>query len=109
MNKLEAIFGALADGTRRAMLERLRAGERSISELAQSHAMTVSGALKHVRVLEGAGLVCRHKRGRTVWCQLDPAPLKAIGDWVARYEVFWDGRLDALGEHLAGGRTRARS
>lgn len=108
MDTLEATFGALADGTRRAMLERLRAGESSISELADAHAMTLSGALKHVRILEAVGLVHREKRGRTVWCRIDAAPLRAVGDWVAEYQAFWEGQLDALSAHLAGIDARER-
>lgn len=108
MNMLEATFGALADHTRRAMLERLRCGESSISELADAHSMTLSGALKHVRILENAGLVHREKRGRTVWCRLDASPLRAVSKWVTRYQAFWDGQLDALSAHLAACETRER-
>ena len=66
--------------------------------------MTLTGMMKHVRVLERAGLVIREKRGRTVWCRLNPVPLKAASDWVDRYRVFWDTQLDSLAKHL--GRTR---
>jgi DNA-binding transcriptional ArsR family regulator len=100
MNRLDLAFGALADSTRRAMLESLRAGERSISALAEPHAMTLSGALKHIRALEAAGLVRSEKRGRIVWCRLNAKPLRQVADWVSRYDAFWDEQLDALGAHL---------
>ena len=101
MNNIDCTFGALADGTRRAMLERLKSGERTISALAEPHAMTLSGALKHIRILEDAGLLLSEKRGRVVWCRLNPKPLKRVADWVSRYEAFWDDQLDALSAHLA--------
>ena len=101
MNEVDRTFGALADATRRTMLERLRSGERSISELAEPHAMTLSGALKHVRILENAGLLRSEKRGRVVWCKLSPGPLRRVADWVSRYEAFWDDQLDALSAHLS--------
>ena len=101
MSRLNHTLGAIADETRRAMLERLRSGERSISELAEPHAMTLSGALKHIRILEDAGLLRSEKRGRVVWCRLSPEPLKRVADWVSRYEAFWDEQLESLDAHLS--------
>lgn len=91
----------IADPTRRSMIETLRRGEESVSSLAQPHAMTLSGAFRHIRVLQRAGLVIRRKRGRTVWCTLNPTPLRRVMTWVSRYEKFWDEQLGLLAEHIA--------
>jgi DNA-binding transcriptional ArsR family regulator len=93
---LDAVFHALADPTRRAMLRRLAGGERSIGELAAPFRMSFAGASKHVRALEGAGLVRRSVRGRTHVCRLDPAPLAAADEWLCFYRRFWNERLDTL-------------
>ena len=98
---LNSTFAALADETRRAILVRLYDRELSAGELAAPHDMTLTGIMKHLRVLESAGLVAREKRGRTVWCRLNPTPLQAASDWVDRYRVFWDRQLDSLAGHLA--------
>lgn len=94
--RLDAVFHALADGTRRAMLHRLSEGEYSISELATPFEMTFAGASKHVKVLEKAGLVRREIRGRTHYCRLEAARLAEAEAWLKHYERFWAGRLDAL-------------
>lgn len=93
---LDGVFRALADGTRRDMLRRLAEGERTISELAEPCDMSFAAASKHVRVLERAGLVRRTVQGRTHRCRLEPAPLAGAQAWLAFYERFWSGRLDAL-------------
>jgi DNA-binding transcriptional ArsR family regulator len=95
-DRLDAVFHALADPTRRAMLQRLTEGERSVSQLAAPFAMSLAGASKHVRVLEGAGLVRRRVRGRAHLCRLDPGRLREAHRWLAHYERFWNARLDAL-------------
>jgi DNA-binding transcriptional ArsR family regulator len=97
---LDAVFRALADPTRREMLRRLADGERSIGELAAPFQMSFAGASKHVRALEGAGLVRRTVRGRTHFCRLDPAPLAAADEWLRFYQRFWNQRLDALEQVL---------
>lgn len=99
--ELDAVFHALSDGTRRAMVERLSAGPQNISDLAAPFDMSLAGASKHIRVLESAGLVKREVRGRTHRCTLDAARLKHAKDWLARYEKFWNERLDALEALLA--------
>jgi hypothetical protein len=71
-----------------------------VSDLAQPHAMSLPGFMKHLRVLEDAGLVVREKEGRTVRCELAPGALEDAAMWLANYERFWTGRLDALGRHL---------
>jgi DNA-binding transcriptional ArsR family regulator len=101
---LDAVFRALADPTRRAMLRRLAEGERSIGELAAPFRMSFAGASKHVRALEGAGLVRRRVHGRTHLCRLEAAPLAEADEWLRFYRGFWGGRLDALERAL--GRPR---
>ena len=93
---LDAVFHALSDTTRRAMLRDLSGGERSVSELAAPFAMSLAGASKHVRVLETAGLVRREIRGRTHFCRLAAARLAEAEAWLRYYERFWTTQLDAL-------------
>jgi DNA-binding transcriptional ArsR family regulator len=97
---LDAVFRALGDPTRRAMLRQLAGGERTVGELAAPFEMTFAGASKHVKVLEGAGLVRRTVRGRTHVCRLDAAPLADADEWLRFYAAFWDRRIDALAERL---------
>src|SRR5215813_5858938 len=99
---LDGIFSALSDPTRRAVLARLsEAPELSVTTLAQPFAISLPAVLKHLDVLEGAGLIRRHKSGRTVSCWLNAAPLQEARDWLAHYERFWSDRLDALARYLA--------
>jgi DNA-binding transcriptional ArsR family regulator len=93
---LDTTFHALADPTRRGMLATLALGEKSIGELAEPFAMSFAGAAKHVKVLEGAGLVARRKVGRNQLCRLNPAPLAAADQWLRQWEQFWNVRLDRL-------------
>ncbi|HEX8301192.1 metalloregulator ArsR/SmtB family transcription factor [Sphingomonas sp.] len=94
--RLDATFHALADPTRRGMLADLALGEKSIGALAEPFAMSFAGAAKHVKVLEGAGLVQRRKAGRAQICSLAPAPLAEAELWLRQWEKFWTVRLDAL-------------
>ena len=98
--RLDATFGALADGTRRSVLERLGRGEASISDLAGAFAMTLTGMKKHVRVLEAAGLVTSEKVGRVRYCRLGPRRLEEETAWIARYQAMLEARYDRLGEFL---------
>ncbi|MBW6390703.1 metalloregulator ArsR/SmtB family transcription factor [Halomonas sp. Y3S6] len=93
---LDRVFHALADPTRRALLERLAAGERKVGELAAPFAMSLAAVSKHVRVLEQAGLLERRIEGRTHYCRLRPEPLAEAEQWLNFYEGFWDARLNAL-------------
>jgi len=90
----------LADRTRRDVLLALGHGERSVSELAQPHGMSLTGFMKHLRVLEDAGLIERIKQGRVVRCELSAQPLQEAAVWLSRYEKFWTERFDALGRFL---------
>jgi DNA-binding transcriptional ArsR family regulator len=94
--RLDAVFGALADPTRRAMLQSLAREQRTVGELAAPFAMTLAAASKHLKVLERAGLVQRTVAGRTHHCRLDARPLRGGMEWMRFYERFWIGRLDAL-------------
>src|SRR5215471_7104450 len=99
---LNGVFAALSDPTRRAVLVRLsEAPELSVTTLAEPFSMTLPAVLKHLDVLEGVGLIQRHKRGRTVSCRLNAAPLQEAQRWLAHYEQFWSDRLDALARYLA--------
>jgi DNA-binding transcriptional ArsR family regulator len=98
---LDSTFGALADPTRRAILATLMLGEASMSDLAGPHRMSLPAVMKHVRVLEHAGLVSQKKVGRTRFCQLAPAPLKTAEDWIAQYRRFWEGAFDSLERFLS--------
>lgn len=93
---LDRVFHALSDGTRRAMLQCLTEGEKSIGELAAPFDMSLAGASKHVRVLESADLVRRRVAGRTHYCRLDATRLAEAQAWIRHYERFWTQRLDTL-------------
>jgi DNA-binding transcriptional ArsR family regulator len=118
---LDATFGALADGTRRAILARLALGETSVSEIAAPHLsrsrgteagrrqdaggtktppMSLVAVMKHLRVLEGAGLVRTEKNGRVRRCQLSPAPLRNAAEWIRFYQKFWEDQFDALERYI---------
>ena len=94
--RLDSVFHALGDPTRRHMLRELSEGERTVSELAKPFAISLAAASKHIKALEGAGLIRREIRGRTHWCRLDPGPLANADAWLRYYERFWTGRLDTL-------------
>jgi DNA-binding transcriptional ArsR family regulator len=99
-DRLDAIFAALADRTRRGILDSLAGGDRAVSELAAPHDMSLPGFLKHLRVLEDAGLVARSKEGRVVSCELSAQPMQAADAWMSRYEKFWTEKLDSLARYL---------
>ncbi len=93
-------FAALADPTRRGILERLGRGDASISELAAAFAMTLTGMKKHVGILEAAGLVTTAKVGRVRRCRLGPRRLEDETAWIANYQRLLDARLESLGQYL---------
>jgi DNA-binding transcriptional ArsR family regulator len=94
--QLDAVFHALADPTRRAMLQRLSDAPLSVGELAAPHAMSLAAASKHIKALERAGLVRRQVKGRTHLCRLAPHPLAGAHGWLGVYERFWTAQFDAL-------------
>jgi DNA-binding transcriptional ArsR family regulator len=95
--RLDSVFHALAHDARRDMLRRLAEGELTVGELAAPLAMSLPAASKHLRVLEGAGLVRRTVMGRRHVCRLDPGPLAGADEWLRFYERYWNEQLDALG------------
>lgn len=103
---LDATFAALSDPIRRGILERLARGEASVGELAAPFKVTAPAISHHLGVLEGARLVTRSKRGRTHVCKLRPAGMRAVAEWMSRYEAFWTPRLDQLGRHLERSKRR---
>jgi DNA-binding transcriptional ArsR family regulator len=98
--QLDAVFHALADPTRRAMLHRLSVQDRSIGELAAPFEMSLAAASKHIKVLERAGLLQRTVKGRTHVCRLNARPMHAGVEWMRHYEKFWSTRLDILDDLL---------
>jgi DNA-binding transcriptional ArsR family regulator len=93
---LDGVFSALSDGTRRAILSRLGDGPATVSELADTAGITVTGMAKHVRVLEDAGLVATEKVGRTRQCRLGSERLDDAMAWIDFYQRLWERRLDGL-------------
>jgi DNA-binding transcriptional ArsR family regulator len=98
--QLDSAFAALSDPTRRGILERLGRRDSSISELAATFGMTLTGIKKHVRVLERAGLVTTEKVGRVRSCKLGPRRLDDETTWIAMYRQMLESRLDRLGDFL---------
>jgi DNA-binding transcriptional ArsR family regulator len=99
--RLDLVFGALADRTRRRLLAQLTTAPASISELARPHDMSLPAVSKHVRVLERAGLIRREIDGRVHRCALDAAAMRAADDWIARYRAFWEHTLDSLADYVS--------
>lgn len=102
-------LAAIADPTRRAIVDRLARGPARISEVAADFPMTLTGFCKHVRILERAGLVRRKRRGRENTLRLQPEPLRDIAEWVFQYREFWTARLDHLEKFFADRRAGIRS
>jgi DNA-binding transcriptional ArsR family regulator len=98
---LDLMFQALADPTRREMMERLSRGPASVSELAQPLTMSLSAAIQHLHVLEASGLVRSEKVGRVRTCRIEPKALRTAEEWIAQRRANWARRLDRLGEYLA--------
>jgi DNA-binding transcriptional ArsR family regulator len=93
---LDRTFSALSDHTRRDILERLTSGPASISELADPLHISLPGVMKHIRVLEGAGLVTTEKKGRVRECHLAPGDVDDVSVWIDRYRRQWERRFDRL-------------
>lgn len=99
-SQTDAVFRAMADPTRRAMVEQLSKGSLSVGDLARPFDMSLAGASKHLGVLEEAGIIEREKRGRERVCTLKPHGLFALRDWVQTYSRFWEMRFDRLDKAL---------
>src|SRR6201994_4789256 len=107
--RLDRTFAALVDPTRRGLLARLeREDSASISALAQPFAIKLPAVMKHLDVLDDAGLITRSKAGRTVTVRLRPQPMREAMDWLRRYERFWSDSLDRLVAYAEGKEAEAR-
>jgi DNA-binding transcriptional ArsR family regulator len=100
-DRLSTVFSALADPTRRAILQRLSEGDRSVAELAEPFAMSQPAISKHLKVLEGAGLISRTRSGTARYSHLEAAPLKEATEYMERYKRFWKTTFDRLDAALA--------
>lgn len=98
---LDSLFHALADPSRRAIVERLSRGPASVSELADPLPMSLPAVVQHLQVLEASGLVRSEKVGRVRTCHIDPAALQKAESWITRQREFWENQLDRLGEYLS--------
>lgn len=100
IDELTRTFAALADPTRRAILERLADGDLTVNELAQPFPITVQAVSRHLKVLERAGLVTRSRSAQRRPARLAGAPLEDAAEWLEKYRLLWEGSFDRLGERL---------
>lgn len=98
--RLDKVFSALSDRTRRGILNRLAEGQATAGELARPFDMSLPAISKHLRVLENAGFLRRTRDGRFHRCELDPKPLETAALWISTYKQFWQGQLDQLARFL---------
>ena len=116
-NDLDAIFAALADPTRRAIVARLASGEASVMELVEPFKLTQPAISKHLKVLENAGLISRGRDAQRRPCRLEPRRLEQLAEWIGSYREFWEQSYQRLDEYLqtlqskekARGRKQTRS
>jgi len=113
---LTTTFFALADPTRRHILARLAAGDATVTELAEPHDMSLAAVSKHLKVLEGAGLISRGREAQWRPCHLEAKPLQVASDWIEDYRRFWERSFERLGEYVktlqapaAGTKRRGRA
>jgi len=99
-DRLSSTFAALADPTRRAILARLASGETSVTDLAEPFDMSLPAVSKHLKVLEGAGLIARGRDAQWRPCRLEAGRLREVADWVEHYRRFWEESLDKLDSYL---------
>ncbi len=97
--RLDAVFAALADPTRRAIIERLSRSEARVTEIAEPFDMSLNAVSKHIRVLEASGVVARHRKGRDHILSINTRSLDEVDGWILRTRRYWEERLDAM-EHL---------
>ena len=98
--ELDAVFGALADPTRRAILARLAGGSATVGDLAMPFAISLPAISRHLKVLERAGLLARDREGRVHRCRLEAQAMNEAADWIAHTRAFWEGRLERLAHYL---------
>lgn len=98
---LSATLSALADPTRRAILERLTHGAATVNEIAEPFDISLPAISRHLKVLEGAGLISRGREAQWRPCALEAEPLKRIDDWLAHYRRFWTGSFDKMDVYIA--------
>lgn len=94
--RLDAVFAALADPTRRAIIERLSRGEARVTEVAEPFAMSLNAVSKHIRVLELSGVIARHRKGRDHILSINTRSLDEVDGWIGRTRHYWEKRLDAM-------------
>jgi DNA-binding transcriptional ArsR family regulator len=97
---LNRTFAALADPTRRRILEHLAHGDKRVTDLAKPHRISLPAVSKHLRVLENAGLIRRKRYGRVHELKLEAFPMKKAAQWIEEYRRFWEGSLDRLADYL---------
>ena len=100
--QLDRTFAALADPTRRAILKRLAAGEATVSEIAEPFPVSIQAVSKHLKVLEGAGLITRGRTAQLRPARLDGAPLKEAAEWIGSYRSFWERGFERMEQRLRG-------
>lgn len=98
--RLDETFAALANSTRRAILERLAEGEASVNDLAAPFDLTLPAISKHIKVLENAGLITRGRRAQFRPCNIAAAPLAEVADWAEQYRHIWDQRFDRMSDYV---------
>src|SRR5205807_7312591 len=106
---LSAVFTALADPTRRAILARLSQGEAMVTELAEPFKLSLPGVSKHLKVLQRAGLITQGRKAQWRPCRLEAEPLKDVSDWVEQYRRFWDESFDRLDDYLSELQNREKN
>ena len=106
--RLDALFTALSDRTRRGIVARLSAGDATVKELAEPYAMSMQAVSQHIRVLETSGLITRGRHRQTRPCRLEPAALEAAVSWIEQSRRMWSQRMDRLETHLARLQERAQ-
>jgi len=100
--RLDSVFHALADPTRRQILRELATGERTVGDIARPHKMSLAAVSKHIKVLESAELIARERRGSFRIVRLQAQSLKPAEEWIAFYSRFWNQQLDNLEKYLEG-------
>lgn len=99
-DRLSQIFSALANPTRRAILERLAEGEATVNELAEPFKMTLPGISKHIKILERAGLITQGKLAQYRPCTIDATPIQEVANWTEQYRHIWESRFDRMDDYI---------